>query len=112
MPYTKLPPFPPLPPSPCCSQYPDLVVVDYTLPAAVNENALFYTANRLPFVMGTTGGDREQLMADVAASGSYAVIAPNMGKQIVAFQVGGGLGGALGWWVQGPACWRGGAGVA
>ena len=72
------------------------MIVDYTLPAAVNENAQFYAANRLPLVMGTTGGDREKLMADVAASGSYAVIAPNMGKQIVAFQVGGWVGGVGG----------------
>ena len=36
--------------------------------------------------MGTTGGDREALLRDVEASGKYAVIAPNMGKQIVAFQ--------------------------
>lgn len=36
--------------------------------------------------MGTTGGDREQLINDVDAAGVYAVIAPNMGKQIVAFQ--------------------------
>ena len=36
--------------------------------------------------MGTTGGDREALLRDVAAAGTYAVIAPNMGKQIVAFQ--------------------------
>jgi hypothetical protein len=61
-------------------------VVDYTLPSAVNENAEFYCANALPFVMGTTGGDREALLASVAAAGRYAVIAPNMGKQIVAFQ--------------------------
>lgn len=66
--------------------YPGLVVVDYTLPAAVNDNARFYCDNGLPFVMGTTGGDREALLRDVAASGCYAVIAPNMGKQIVAFQ--------------------------
>lgn len=72
---------------PCTSRYPDLIVVDYTLPTAVNENAAFYCANKLPFVMGTTGGDRERLAADVAAADSYAVIAPNMGKQIVAFQV-------------------------
>ena len=84
----------PPPPRPRpCSKYPDLVVVDYTLPSAVNENAAFYCANALPFVMGTTGGDRDRLLADVAAAGSYAVIAPNMGKQIVAFQVGGGGGG-------------------
>ena len=68
------------------ADYPDLVVIDYTLPSAVNENALFYCENGIPFVMGTTGGDREKLIEDVAASGVYAVIAPNMGKQIVAFQ--------------------------
>jgi len=32
--------------------------------------------------MGTTGGDREQLVADAEAAGTYAVIAPNMGKQV------------------------------
>ena len=32
--------------------------------------------------MGTTGGDREQLRADTLASGTYAVIAPQMGKQV------------------------------
>ena len=37
---------------------------------------------------GTTGGDREKLMADVKAGGIYAVIAPNMAKQIVALQAG------------------------
>jgi 4-hydroxy-tetrahydrodipicolinate reductase len=68
------------------SEYPDLVVIDYTLPAAVNSNALFYCENKLPFVMGTTGGDREALIKDVVAADVYAVIAPNMGKQIVAFQ--------------------------
>lgn len=36
--------------------------------------------------MGTTGGDRDKLMEDVKKAGVYAVIAPNMGKQIVAFQ--------------------------
>ena len=50
------------------------------------DNANFYCENGLPFVMGTTGGDRTKLMEDVEKSGVYAVIAPNMGKQIVAFQ--------------------------
>lgn len=68
------------------AEYPGLVIVDYTLPAAVNDNARFYCENNLPFVMGTTGGDREALLRDVEAAGTYAVIAPNMGKQIVAFQ--------------------------
>ncbi|KAH8959591.1 hypothetical protein BDL97_06G084600 [Sphagnum fallax] len=66
--------------------YPDLIVVDYTLPAAVNGNAEFYCSRGLPFVMGTTGGDRNKLVKDVEASGVYAVIAPQMGKQVVAFQ--------------------------
>lgn len=50
------------------------------------DNAKFYSNTGLPFVMGTTGGDREQVIRDVEASGVYAVVAPNMGKQIVAFQ--------------------------
>jgi len=63
-----------------------LLAIDYTHPSAVNANALFYVDNKLPFVMGTTGGDREKLVADVSAANHFAVIAPNMGKQIVAMQ--------------------------
>jgi 4-hydroxy-tetrahydrodipicolinate reductase len=36
--------------------------------------------------MGTTGGDRQKLVQTVEQSDITAVIAPNMGKQIVAFQ--------------------------
>lgn len=83
------------------NQYSNLVVVDYTLPSAVNGtgidgaqqmplhhtiahpgNARFYCDNKVPFVMGTTGGDVEQMYEDVTRSGTYAVIAPNMGKQV------------------------------
>ncbi len=60
--------------------------VDYSHPGAVNDNASFYCDNGLPFVMGTTGGDRTILVDTVKASDVAAVIAPNMGKQIVAFQ--------------------------
>ena len=60
--------------------------VDYTHPAAVNANAAFYCNFSLPFVMGTTGGDRKQLEQTVRASSIAAVIAPNMAKQIVGFQ--------------------------
>lgn len=60
--------------------------VDYTHPSAVNTNAEFYCKYQLPFVMGTTGGDRSQLEACVQASTISAVIAPNMAKQIVGFQ--------------------------
>lgn len=63
-----------------------LVCVDFTHPSAVNENAAFYHRHALDFVMGTTGGDREALLRETRASGVYAVIAPNMAKQIVAFQ--------------------------
>lgn len=31
--------------------------------------------------MGTTGGNRAKILEDVRASGTYAVISPNMGKQ-------------------------------
>jgi len=63
------------------------VAIDYTHPSAVNRNGEFYVKNRIPFVMGTTGGDRELLMKTVTLpSPHYCVIAPNMGKQIVAMQ--------------------------
>ncbi len=64
----------------------DFISVDYTHPSAVNSNAEFYIKERLPFVMGTTGGDREKLEKEVMNAGLYAVIAPNMAKQIVALQ--------------------------
>ena len=60
--------------------------VDYTHPSAVNSNAEFYCRFGLPFVMGTTGGDRKELEATVVSSSIAAVIAPNMAKQIVGFQ--------------------------
>ena len=66
-----------------------LVAIDYTHPSAVNNNAALYARVGLPFVMGTTGGDRQKLEATVRANtdASFAaVIAPNMGKQIVALQ--------------------------
>ncbi len=60
--------------------------VDYTHPSAVNTNAEFYCRLGLPFVMGTTGGDRAALEETVRRSGTAAVVAPNMAKQIVGFQ--------------------------
>lgn len=62
------------------------ISVDFTHPSAANANAEFYTAHHLPFVMGTTGGDREKLAETVQASDIAAVIAPNMAKQIVGLQ--------------------------
>jgi 4-hydroxy-tetrahydrodipicolinate reductase len=62
------------------------IAVDYTHPSAVNANCDFYCQSGIPFVMGTTGGDREALEQKVRESDIVAVIAPNMAKQIVAFQ--------------------------
>ncbi|XP_010526968.1 PREDICTED: 4-hydroxy-tetrahydrodipicolinate reductase 2, chloroplastic [Tarenaya hassleriana] len=66
-------------------KYPDLIVVDYTIPSAVNDNAELYSKVGVPFVMGTTGGDRDKLYKTVEDSKIYAVISPQMGKQVVAF---------------------------
>lgn len=62
------------------------IIVDFTLPRSVNTNAELYCECKIPFVMGTTGGDRELLKKTVEESSISAVIAPNMAKQIVAFQ--------------------------
>ncbi len=62
------------------------ISVDYTHPSAVISNAEFYCKHYLPFVMGTTGGDRKLLEEIVCSSSIPAVIAPNMAKQIVGFQ--------------------------
>lgn len=67
-------------------RHPGLIVVDYTMPNCVNDNADFYAQNGVPFVMGTTGGDRDRVAAAAEAAGVYAVVAPQMGKQVVAFQ--------------------------
>lgn len=65
---------------------PDFISVDYTQPDTINSNADFYCRHELPFVIGTTGGDRKALEQRVRDSQICAVIAPNMAKQIVALQ--------------------------
>lgn len=67
-------------------RYPDMICIDYTHPTAVNDNAVFYVKHGIPFVMGTTGGDRVALQKLVEEKNHPSVIAPNMAKQIVAFQ--------------------------
>lgn len=66
--------------------YPKILVADFTHPDAVIKNASFYTENGLPFVMGTTGGDRVHLYQIVEGSTVSAVIASNMAAQVVALQ--------------------------
>lgn len=62
------------------------VVVDYTTPQSAVGNAIDYILLRVPFVMGTTGGNREELEALVRRSPISAVIAPNMAVEVVAIQ--------------------------
>lgn len=68
------------------NNYANLISVDYTHPTAVCDNAAFYVRHTMPFVMGTTGGDRKTLENIVTGSPISAVIAPNMAKQIVGLQ--------------------------
>ncbi len=63
-----------------------VIAIDFTHPSAVSKNTAFYCEQKIPFVMGTTGGNRDQLVKMVEKSQIAAVIAPNMAKPIVAFQ--------------------------
>lgn len=63
-------------------QHPNLIMVDYTVPDVIHEMVDLYIKHKTPFVMGTTGGDRAKILADVKAADLYAVIAPQMGKQV------------------------------
>jgi len=68
-------------------EFSPFISVDYTHPSSVNSNAEFYIKHDLPFVMGTTGGDRFKLINDADDAKISCVIAPNMAKQIVALQL-------------------------
>ena len=68
------------------NEFPHFFVIDFTHPSAVNSNAEFYVEQNTPFVMGTTGGDRDLLEKTVTQGSVPAVIAPNMAEQIVGFQ--------------------------
>ncbi|MCL5438845.1 MAG: dihydrodipicolinate reductase [Patescibacteria group bacterium] len=64
----------------------NIIVVDFTVPTAVNRNAELYASVGIPFVMGTTGGDRVKLVETVKNSEICAVIAPNMAPHMVIMQ--------------------------
>ena len=59
------------------------MVHSFLITCIIADNAEFYCKRGLPFVMGTTGGDRDRLFKTVKESGVYAVIAPQMGKQVI-----------------------------
>lgn len=64
-----------------------LIIVDYTHPTAANRNVELYAAHGISFVIGTTGGDANAMYDVIQNAGDIrAVVAPNMAKQIVAFQ--------------------------
>ncbi|MGV7994857.1 hypothetical protein PJP12_29750, partial [Mycobacterium kansasii] len=46
-------------------------------------NAELYCKIGVPFVMGTTGGDRQKLYKMVKDAKVYAVISPQMGKEVL-----------------------------
>jgi len=68
------------------SSYPNCILIDYTHPSAVLSNIACYVENSCDFVMGTTGVDASAMKKEFESGTNYAVIAPNMAKQIVALQ--------------------------
>lgn len=62
------------------------IAVDYTTPRSAETNAISYTHLRVPFVMGTTGGNRLAIENMVRNSEISAVIAPNMAAAVVEVQ--------------------------
>lgn len=63
-----------------------LIVIDFTRPEAVKTNWTLYCELKIPFVLGTTGFDHLKLIKETKQEDVFAVIAPNMCKQIVALQ--------------------------
>lgn len=61
-------------------------IVDYSLPAVVNDNVDFFCNLGLPLVEGTTGGNRKALEERVKNSSIVAVIGENMGVPLAYFQ--------------------------
>ena len=63
---------------------PGAIIVDYTHPNAVKNNVEFYTQHKVPFVLGTTGGDYIEIEKMVVDTQTPAIVAPNMALPIVA----------------------------
>ncbi|MEI7424750.1 MAG: dihydrodipicolinate reductase C-terminal domain-containing protein [Candidatus Staskawiczbacteria bacterium] len=62
------------------------IIVDFTQPTSVNHNAELYCKMGIPFVMGTTGGDRNALEETIRNSKISAVVATNMASPVIVFQ--------------------------
>lgn len=63
-----------------------VIAVDFSTPQSATLNAHEYALLGVPFVMGTTGGNREEMEKSVRESSISAVIAPNMAVEVVAIQ--------------------------
>ena len=68
--------------------HPGAIALDFTTPGSVNTNAQRYVNAKIPFVMGTSGGDRERLEDTVRESKISAVVAPNIDPQVLDSQMG------------------------
>lgn len=62
------------------------VVVDFSHPSVRLRNAENFVRTGIPFVMGTTGNDANEIRNLIEQSNIPAVLAPNMAKPIVGFQ--------------------------
>ncbi|PKU73749.1 putative 4-hydroxy-tetrahydrodipicolinate reductase 1, chloroplastic [Dendrobium catenatum] len=58
------------------NKYPNIIVVDYTISDAMNGNDELYCKLGVPFIMATTGADRELLHKTIRDANVYAVISP------------------------------------
>lgn len=63
-----------------------VIVVDYTEPHVVKDNIDLYYRKNVNFIIGTTGVSTYEVEKVVKESEINAIVAPNMGKQIVAIQ--------------------------
>lgn len=84
-----------------CSNTPPCPVL-----SAYADNAKFYAENGVSFVMGTTGGDASVVKAAAEAGGVYAVVSPQMGKQVGQVWAWMRLVPPLDWWCCSAACCR------
>jgi 4-hydroxy-tetrahydrodipicolinate reductase len=74
--------------------FPDMIAVDFAAPKiktseekeSINNLVRLYAELSIPSVIGATGRDENVMRELIENSETCAVIAPNMGKQIVAFQ--------------------------
>lgn len=67
-------------------QVPGTIAVDFTTSGSSTVNVINYTQLGIPFVMGTTGGNRQEMEHMVRNSKISAVIAPNMAISVVEIQ--------------------------